>query len=95
MQIGLHAVHANAGDDPAGRDDVLANLKGRRNTNSLDRGIDTLAAGDCPDLFGGFSVRAVDRLCRAEAPCDLNPIYIQIDHDDFGRCIKLRGEQGG
>ena len=40
MQIDLDAMHADIGDDAAGRDDILAGDEGRRHADRLDRRID-------------------------------------------------------
>ena len=94
MQIDLRSVHADVGDGAARRDDVLAQLERRRDADRLDRGIDAALAGHLHDRLGGLAVGAVDGRRGAEALGDFEPIVVEIDHDDLGGGVELRGEQG-
>jgi hypothetical protein len=47
------------------------------------------------NLLGRLSVLAVDRLRCAETPRHLEPVVIEINHDDLGGRIELRGEKRG
>ena len=93
MQIDLDPVHADIGDGAARRDDVLAELEGRRNADRLDGGVDAAVAGHLHDLLDGLAVVAVDGRGGAEALGDLKPVVVEIDHDDLGRRVELRRQQ--
>ena len=95
MEIDLLAVHADIGDDAARRDDLFAQLESGRNANRFDGGIDAAAAGHLHDRLDGLAVRAVDGRGGAEALRHFKAIIVEIDHDDLGRRVKLRGQQGG
>ena len=67
------AVHADIGDNAAGADDFLTELKGRRNPDRLNRRVDAAPARQLLHRRGGLSVPAVDRLGRPKLLCGRQP----------------------
>ena len=80
---------------PPGPTSLLTEQEGGGHANGLDRGVDAAAAGQLLHRLGRISVRAVDRLRRAELPGKPQTVVVEIDHDDLGRRIELRGQQCG
>jgi hypothetical protein len=95
MQVDLLSVHTDIGNMPAGSDDLLAKFKSDRDANRLDRRINAALAGHRHDRFCRLAITAVDGRGSAEPLGDLQAIVIQINHDDLGRRIELRGQQRG
>ena len=95
MESHLLSVHADIGDGAARRDDFFAQLEGGRNAHRLDGGVDAALAGHLHDRLHGLAVGAVDGRRGAEALRHFKAIVVEIDHDDLGRRVELRGEQRG
>ena len=60
MKIHFDAVHADIGDDAAGRDDFLTKLECRGNADSLDGGVDSAPVRQLEDRFRSPAIGAVD-----------------------------------
>lgn len=86
MQIDLLAVSTNIGYAPARRQQFLTEQQRRWDADRFDRRrAHAAAAGRRLHLLSGFAVGAIDRLRRAELPCESQAVVVEIDHDDLGR----------
>ena len=90
MQRDRYSVHPDIRDVAAWRDDLLAQLEGCRNADRFDRGIDADAVRETQDRLSGLAVRAVHDARRTERLGDVEPLLIEVDHNDFGRRVELR-----
>src|ERR1700729_3588576 len=95
MEIDLQTVHTDIRDGTARHDNLLAKLKGRGNTNRLDRGINTALASHIHDRFHGVAVGVVDDGRGTKTLGHFKAIVVEIDHDDLSGREKLRGKKRG
>ena len=93
VQVDRFAVNADVRDSSARGNDRLADLEGGRYTDRLDGDIDASAVGQRHHALRGVAVGAVDQRRCAERPGDLQPLVVEIDHEDRRRRIELRGQQ--
>ena len=95
MQLHRLAVNAHVRDPPAGRDDGLADVEGRRNPDRFDGHVGAGARAQLHHLVGGLSIGAVDQSGRAKLLSDREALVVQVDHDDRARRVELCREQHG
>src|SRR5882724_575435 len=94
MEVDLLPVHADIGDRAPGRDDLLAQLERSGYTHGFDGGVDAAPMGHLNDGVCRVALGAVDGRRGAKAPGDVQTVVVEVDHDDLGRGIELRGEKG-
>ncbi len=80
---------------PPARNDRLAQRDRGGHADGFDGRIDATAVGQCQDRLPGLAARTVDDCGRAETAGHLEPIVIEIDHDDFAWRMELRGQERG
>ena len=68
-----------------GGHDLLAQFKRGRDAHGLYGGIDAGLVGQLHHFFSCFFLRAVHQVRRAEFLRDLQPVVVDIDHDDRRR----------
>jgi hypothetical protein len=95
MQVRLDAMHTDIGDDAARRHNILAGNEARRHADRFDGCIDAAAGGHLHDLLYRLAVLVVDDRRRAETGGQLQAVIIYVNHNNLGRRIELRREQGG
>lgn len=93
MQVDLDPMNADIRNRPARGNDILANQERSRHANGLYGRIDTASARQFHHGFDSLVSRAIDRLRSTKPLRGLKAIIIEINHNDFGRRIELRGQQ--
>src|SRR5208283_848722 len=95
LQLQLHglAVDSHVRDASAGCDHGLADVEGSRKSHGLDGHVDAGPLRQFHHFMNGVSIGAVDQSGCSELLGDCEALFVQVDHEDRGRRIKLRRQQ--